>query len=256
MSSWKYACPNPISPSVPSTAPIDEQRGLVEVALLTGPPRQFDQPHLDLGMTADALDPARAELRADMVGGGPCDLDESVGARGPPPRHGRLQQVTEVVQLVPPLQVAVPRLLSRSSEHRVEVAVGLLRRPDDLGQAVDALIGIGRAGSSDLPRHRLHQLVDIGVGEHHAAVVAGNRPTGGVLEVGHPTEALHPVLAVGQRGAGIDLLTPRPRSTGDLDLVQCQRTEPSPAGHHRTWVGGHLTAPFRNPAMKYFCSSR
>ena len=109
-------------------APVDEQRGLVEVALLTRHAGQLDQAQLDLGVTADALDPAGTERRAHVVGGAARDLDERVVARRPRSRDAGLEQVAEVVQLVAPLEVAVARLLARSPEHRVEVAVGLLRR--------------------------------------------------------------------------------------------------------------------------------
>ena len=119
MSSWKYAWPKPISPSVPRAAPIDEQRGLVEVALLAGHAGHLDQAHLDLRVTADALDPAADRTSSHTWSATRRgDLHELVVARGPRSRHAGLQEVAEVVQLVPPLEVAVPRLLARTARTR------------------------------------------------------------------------------------------------------------------------------------------
>ena len=63
-------------------AALDEQRGLVEVAVVAGDPGQLDQGRLDLGVPADRLDAVRAERRADVVGGAADGADEpSSGAR-------------------------------------------------------------------------------------------------------------------------------------------------------------------------------
>ena len=96
------------------------------------------------------------------------------------PGHGRLQQVAVVVQLVAPLQVAVARPLAGTTEHRVEVAVGLLGR-GDVRSVSENRSSASADPAADLPGHRLHQLVDVGVGEHHPLVVAGvsrRRPRG------------------------------------------------------------------------------
>ena len=129
------------------------------------------------------------------------DGDELVVARRAQPGDGRLHQMSVVVQLVSPFEVAVARPLAGPTEHGVEVAVGLLGRGDHRRQLAEALVGVGRAGAPDLPRHRLHQLVDVGVGEHHAFVVPGDRALGGAAEIVDPPEPLHPAVAVGERGA-------------------------------------------------------
>ena len=162
----------------------------------------------------------------------------------------------EVVELVSPLEVAVPRLLAGSSEHGVEVPVGLLRRSDDLGETVDPIVGVGRPGPADLPRHRLHQLVHVGVGEHHALVVAGDGSVGRACEVPDPLEPFHPALAMGQRRRRVDVLTFGPAPADDLDLIEAEWSKAAAAGDHRACVAGHFTAPVRNPATKYFCRSR
>ena len=75
-------------------------------------------------------------------------IDELVGPGRPRPGHRRLQQVAVVVQLVAPLQIAVPRALAGAPEHGVEVAVGLLRRGDHRRQAR----GTARSASADPER--------------------------------------------------------------------------------------------------------
>ena len=64
-------------------APLDEQRGLVEVSLLARDAGHLHQAQLDLRVTADALDPTGTERRADVVGGAPRDLHEPVVTRRP-----------------------------------------------------------------------------------------------------------------------------------------------------------------------------
>ena len=179
----------------------------------------------------DGHRPARsavAERVTHVVGDPPGDVDELVGPVVRP-GHRRLQQVAVVVQLVAPLQVAVAGRLAGAPEHRVEVAVGLLGRGDRRRQAAEPLVGVGGPATTDLPRHRLHQLVDIGVGEHHPLVVAAMVPAAMRGEVGDPAESLHPPLAMGERRVGVDLLAGRPLPAGDLDLVEAERTQPARA---------------------------
>ena len=107
-------------------AAIDEQRGLVEIALLTRHPGQLDQAELDLRVASDPLDAALAEDLADVVGGSHRHLHELVGPAGPCPGHGSLEHVAIAVELVAPFQVAVPIRLARSPEDGVQIAILLL----------------------------------------------------------------------------------------------------------------------------------
>ena len=161
-------------PRAPSS---HERRRLIEVALFAGVAGQFGESELDLRMPANPLDPAIGERVAHMVGDPRGDGDKLVAPRRAPSRHRRLEEVAVVVQLVAPLQVAVARPLAGTAEHRVEIAVRLLSRCDDLGQRPKPLVGIGRPTPTDLPGHRLHQLVEVRVGEHHPLVLAGGHPS-------------------------------------------------------------------------------
>ena len=210
----------------PRAAPLDEQRRLIEVALLSG---RGGRARRARARPRDARQPARSHHRRTCRTRGRRPAGRCRRTSSDPavlrPRHRRLEQVAVVVQLVAPLEVAVARRLAGAPEHGVEVAVGLLRRGDHRRQLAEAALGVGRPGAADLPGHRLHQLVDVGVGEHHPLVVAGDRAVGCVREVGRPAEPLHPALAVRQRGLAVDLLAPRPLATGDLDLAEAERPQ-------------------------------
>ena len=90
------------------------------------------------------------------------------------------------------------------------------------GQSAEPPICVLRPGTTDLPGHRLHQLVDVGVGEHHSLVIA-RVARGGAREVVDPAETLHPLLTVGERRLGVHRLPGRPLSPGDLDLTELER---------------------------------
>jgi len=69
---------------------------------------------------------------------------------------------------------------------------------------------------------------------YHADPDAGTAPAGGrQVEVRDPALALQPVLDVRQRDGGVDLLPVPPEAAEDADLVEPQRAQPTPAGHHR-----------------------
>ena len=153
------------------SAAIDEQRCLVEIALLARYPRQLDQAELDLRMAADPLDAPVTEDFADVVGDPLRHFHEFVGPAGPCSGDGGLEHVPVAIQLVTPLQVAVSIGLAGTTEDRVEVAIFLLDRGDDSGEFGEAPIRVGRARSTDLPGGRLHQLVHVGVSEDHTIAV-------------------------------------------------------------------------------------
>lgn len=160
--------------------PLDEQRGLIDVALLTERATELGQAHLDLGVPADRVAPVDAELLAYEFGREAGDGHESVIGVRPRarPGDGRLEEVSEAVQLVPPLQGRPALALTVAAEHRVEVSVGLLRGGDPVDHAAEPLleIAVGRGiRAPDLPRERLEVLVDLGVGE-----LAPRRPAGSV----------------------------------------------------------------------------
>ena len=99
-----------------SAVALDEEARLLEVARLAERPAELRQPDLDLGVAADALDAALAEHLAHEVGRAARDVDEAVVGVGPRahPGDGRLEQVPEAVQLVPPLEVGPPGPLARA----------------------------------------------------------------------------------------------------------------------------------------------
>ena len=107
-------------------AAIDEQRGLMQVTLLACHPRQLDQTEFDLGVAADSLDATCAEDVTHVIGGPPRYFHELVGPAGPCPGDSSLEHVAIAVQLVSPLQVAVPIGLARPSEDSVQIAIILL----------------------------------------------------------------------------------------------------------------------------------
>ena len=217
-------------------ASLQEERSLMQVTLLTGEPGQFHQPELDLGMSPHPLDAAGTECLADVVGGSSRHIDEEVVLPGPGPGQGSLEHVAVAVQLVAPLQVAVARGLTGTPEHGVEIAVVLLHRSDHLGQGGESVFGVGGAGSARLPGGRLHQLVHVGIGEHHASAVFGQPPLDRGAEVADPAQPFHPVVAVGDGGGRVHLLALGPEPSGYLHLGKTEGAERSRARHHRATV--------------------
>ncbi len=237
--------------------PVDEQGRLMQVALFAGEPGQFDQAELDLRVTPDPLDPTATECGTHVIRGTSRHLDEFVAPRGAGPGHGGLDHVTEAVELVSPLEIAVSGWLARAPEHRVQVAIGLLCRGDDLGQLSEQTIGRGGTGTATLPRRRLHQLVDVGVGEHHAVSIAGKPALGRRDEVAHPSQTVHPLVTVLQSCRRVDLLATRPEAARDLDLVGAQRPKPPRAGNDGATVDAtHQTWSFQECSGSYPSNSR
>lgn len=164
----------------PVPVPLDEQGGLIDVALLAECASEFREADLDLGVAADRIAPVGAEHAADEVRGASGDRDEPVvGIRSRAvPGDRRLEQMPEAVQLVPPLQIRPAVALAQAAEHRVHVAVGLLRGSDARHDRPEPLLerGVCRGiRPSDLPGERLEVLVDLGVGELPAAAPGGKR---------------------------------------------------------------------------------
>lgn len=154
-SSCQKARPNSCSGIVPRPRRSMSARGL-EVPLLPRGPGELDEPHLDLGMTADPVHPVLAEHDGDVVGEPARGVKYPLLAGGAVVRDGRLEEVPEAVELVPPLEVGVPGALPRPAEERVEVAVGLLggeRRRDELVEEV----GMGADPAGCLPGEGLDE---------------------------------------------------------------------------------------------------
>jgi hypothetical protein len=89
-----------------------EQPRLIQILLIAGGASELDEPEFDLRMAADRSDAAVAEGLAHMIGGAPSDLDKLVLDAGPDPGDRSLEQVTDVVELMPPLEVGVSRRLA------------------------------------------------------------------------------------------------------------------------------------------------
>ncbi len=112
----------------PAAPPVNEDPRLVNVPPLAGVAAQLHQGRLDFRMPLDFLQAAGPEDLADVVGGTDGDLDEGVIAAGACPGDTGLDEVAETVQLMAPLEIRVPRLLTRPTEHGVQVPVIFLNR--------------------------------------------------------------------------------------------------------------------------------
>jgi len=88
-------------------AAVDEQAGLVEVALLTGGAAKLGEADLDLGVSTDGFDPAFAEDSADEVGCPAGNLEQPVVGAGRCSFAGDrgLEQVAKAVQFVTACEV-------------------------------------------------------------------------------------------------------------------------------------------------------
>jgi hypothetical protein len=214
-------------------APLDEPAGLLEVALLAGDAVELDERHLDLRMPAHALVAAVPERLAHVVGGAPRDLGQPVLPAGPQPRDRGLDEVAVAVELVPPLEVAVAMLAPAVAEARVQVPVLLLRARRLLGDLADHRVEPGVAAAAGLPRHRLDELVDVGVREFAAALAVR------VAEVLDPAEPPLPAEAVRNDRFRVQPLALAPEAALELDFVDPQRLQRAAAGrHHELSHGG------------------
>ena len=201
-----------------------EDPGLFQVARLPQCPAEFGEPHLDLGMAADLLPAVVAESVADMVCGTAGHLDQwIVEPDRTRPGNRRLEQVAGAVQFVAVLEVGVAALLVTVPVAGVDVAVRILGSGHSCGQAVQSRVGLLVPGTAVLPGQGFHQLVDLGVGEAPPGPVGGGRALGDPVEVGQPTQPLHPFLAVTERCKGVDALSAFPKSRGQGDLTQPER---------------------------------
>ena len=140
--------------------PLDEQPRLLPVALLGGHPVQLDQSRLDLWVAADVWMPSGPNAAQTWSAARQTARTKSSGPG--PPRPGSAGQG---VELVAPLQVAVPRHPARSAEVGVEGAVGswVATAPAAIRSNRSLISGSWR--TRVLSSERFQQLVNLGVGE-------------------------------------------------------------------------------------------
>src|SRR5690606_21453931 len=119
----------------------------------------------DLGVAADAVPAAGAELPVDQVREGAGDGEQVVPAGGPVEGDGGLDQVSEGVELVRPFEVGEGLLGGVDLDPGHHVAGGLLGAGDEGDGLVEPGVPDGRAGAGDLPGDGLDGLVDVGVGD-------------------------------------------------------------------------------------------
>ena len=244
-----------MSASVPVAVALDEEPRLLEVARLAGDAGELGEPDLDLGVTADRLDAALAEDVAHQVGGAAGDVEQPVVRIRPRALAGDrgLEEVPEAVELVAPLEVRPARLLPGPPEHRVEVAVGLLRGRDPRDDGPEALVEGGIAGAADLPRERLEVLVDLGVRELAPAPArrAACPPRRGRSCASQPSDS-------SRRPMWSSVAVPltswrlRPEAAGDPHLVEAEGPQSAGGRHHGGGGGGggDHRHPLNAPDMK------
>ena len=120
-----------------AATPLDERGGHLEVTPLSGRPVQLDERHLDLGMAVDAVVDARPELALDGSGRTLGDEEETIVAERAVPGDGRLEEMSDAVELVAPVEIPVLGAGGEHLDERVEVAVGSLGGLDE----ADRLVG-------------------------------------------------------------------------------------------------------------------
>ncbi len=183
---------------------------------------QLHQRQLDLRVPAHGVAAVGTELGVDVVGQ-PGRHARQVAVDAGAERSSRsLEQVTEAVELVPPLQVGVARTLPRVTERGVQIAVVVLGRRDP-GDQLLVLRVQARLGLPEVPRHGLEQLVDLGVDELDPRMLVRSTGRGGV-EVAGPADALDPVQAVLDDRLLVELLVVAPEAAVDRQLVWSERT--------------------------------
>ena len=82
-----------------------------------------------------------------------------------------------------PLEVAVPRRLTRPAEVGVQVSVRFLRGDDPRRDPLEPVVDLRVQSPPVLPGQGLQQLVDLGVGELPAAPRLRQAPCDGGIEV-------------------------------------------------------------------------
>jgi hypothetical protein len=215
----------------PVAAQVHHPRRQREVAPVAGDPAEFHQRHLDARVPVDALLAVRAELRVDVGDGPPRDVQQPVVAEGAVPRHGRLDEVAEAVELVPPLEILVGRAAPDDLDEAVEVPV----RPLGRGHHTDRLVGRGgqvRVGpAAQFPADGFEPLVDVGVeeGEGGSARV-GQCPVVAVQAGGQPQVVQRagvpqPREAVRDRRLAVDPLPVGEEAVDDGDLGGADRPQ-------------------------------
>ncbi|MDQ1125822.1 hypothetical protein QE428_000855 [Microbacterium sp. SORGH_AS 505] len=115
---------------------------LIDVSGLAQCSAELGQAGLDLRVPAHPLDAPLAERAADEVRSTTRDTDEPVVCVGPRAVTGdrRLEEVTEAVQFVAPLEVGPARSLAGAAEHGVDVAVRLLGGGDPCDDGAEVLL--------------------------------------------------------------------------------------------------------------------
>jgi hypothetical protein len=199
---------------LPGAAPVHERGGQVEVGAQPRLPEQLDQRHLHLGMAAHPLvrEPLHHQVREPLR-----HPQQPLVAHPARRGDGGLDEVTQVVQLVPPGQV-LPRLLrgGRVLEEGVEVAVlGLdpLQEADDLLEELP--YGLPRAAVAQLVGQALQGLVQVGVQERVAAAVRRRVLLQEAAQVGDVAGRAELLDGVRDRGRAVPVLPVVQQTTGD-----------------------------------------
>jgi hypothetical protein len=176
---------------------VDERPSQVKIGVHPRRPVQLDQGHLDLGMARHAGAALRAEHVPDMVRQTAGDGEQAVVACAPPQRHRGLKEVAGAVELVRRRQVGETSLSGPQLEPGVEVAVRILGGDDQrdslVAERTEAVGVLVVDASPQLPAHRLQPLVDVGVNEVLAPVVADTArpgPNPEIFQCAGPFEAL------------------------------------------------------------------
>ena len=120
---------------------------------------------LDLGVTVGLGATGGAELANEVVGEPHRAVEQTRVAADPVVGDSRLEQVPRAVEsLARPRQILIAVVEPRG----VEVAVGVLRVHDGLGDVVESSFEVGVGMGGERPRRGFHPLVDVGVGEEQA----------------------------------------------------------------------------------------
>jgi hypothetical protein len=207
----------------------------LEVAAIGGLAVQLDERDLDLRMPVGAAVRFGAEGVDEQIREAARDPEEA-GRASASRSDPRLDQVTGTVELMSHLEVA-PGLAAIELPVAVQVAVGLLRRSDELGRFAREPLELPVRLARGLPGERLEPFVDVGVAEDHAAPCA-RRPAGGdaqVLERPCPLELLR---APEKRHLAVDPLPLAEKSANDPHPGRVERPEPHPRRRCRRHTRG------------------
>jgi hypothetical protein len=209
----------------PVTAPRGERLRQLEVAPAARVPVELDEGDLDLGMSVGALLRPVAEDIVDQVGEATGDREEGRVARRPIERDAGLDQVTSAVEFVAHLEIGPTPYGVDELAPRVQVAVGLLSRADEVDRLARERLELRRRLPPELPGDRLEPLVDVGVAEHHPPPLALDTP-GGDAEVVERPGALEFLGTEKKRELPVHPLAVREQPAQDPHLGRVERPEP------------------------------